>query len=105
MYLFFCDTLLEEVFIGRPLGSKKILRNSVCQYPIDLFRHTSIKTSQARFHMSNGNLQLHCCKSTAKCRIDIADYQYQIRFFFHEDWFEFLHDFCSLDCMRARSDL
>ena len=45
-----------QIYVGIFRRCKQEIRELVCHQPVDLFRHGSIKGTQAGFHMSNRHL-------------------------------------------------
>jgi len=68
----FCNTFCSKVFDSNPAGAEQQGRELIGYDAVDFFRHTAIETSQARFNVCNGDMELCCGKSACQCGIRIA---------------------------------
>ena len=69
MNVLFRNSFSLQVFVRRFFGSKEQGGQMVSHYPVDLFRHGSVKRPKPGFHMGQGNLLFGGYRATAKCNL------------------------------------
>jgi len=70
--------LLEEMLDSVFFGDKEIVSEGIGEDAVDFFGHTAIKAAEARFHMGDGNAELHSGERNGDGGIDVANYEDEI---------------------------
>ena len=72
------DAFLQQIRTPTLLGHEEKVCDRVRQDAVDLFRHGTVETAKASFHMGDGDASLHGGDGRRHGGIDVADNEHQV---------------------------